>query len=311
MALTENPVQVLFVSGSGRSGSTLLDIVLGSHPDVQGVGELVNAARNGWLRNEPCSCGRSANDCPFWSEVRRVWAEWGVHDLERYVVLQDVFERYRQLPRLLRERYKPSAEFREYAASTRTLFETIRAVGGRKIVVDSSKNPMRALALSMVPAIDLSLVHLTRDGRGVAASLNRSWRKGEEEGVTRDVKGRPVWRTAAFWILVNLASELVRRLLRPGKSVRVRYEGLVENPKGVLGSIGSLVNVDFSSLADSLAHGGSVSALHNIAGNRLRMVKEVHLRPDAGSWRETLSERQQQTCWVLMGWLLRSYGYKR
>jgi hypothetical protein len=290
----------------------LLDMALGGHPDVRGVGELINAVRNGWLQNEPCSCGRPANDCPFWSQVRRAWAERSTNDLERYVALQDAFESYGRAPRLLRERRsEPSPEFREYAASTRALFEAIREVGGEPVVVDSSKNPARALALWMTPGVELSLVHLVRDGRGVAASLNRSWRRGEEAGVTRDVEGRPVWKTAASWISTNLFSDWVRRRLPPDKSIRIRYEDLVAAPKETLGGIGRLVDVDLSPVAENLASGGTVAAEHSIAGNRLRMSKEVRLRPDAGSWKSILSHGQKRLSWALMGWLLRRYGYKR
>lgn len=310
MRSDENPVTVLYIMGAGRSGSTLLDMILGSHPDMLGAGELTNAARNGWLKNEDCSCNRPVGECPFWTEMRRVW-EKSDADLKHYVALQDLFERYERLPNLLRERLSPSPEFREYADSTYALFEAIREVSGKPVVVDSSKIPIRALALSMVSGLDLRLVHLIRDGRGVAASLNRRWRKDEEPGVTRDVKGRPVWRTAAFWTVVNLVSEWAGRRLGPGKSVRIRYEDLVASPNETLAKVGAVADVDYSRLAEHLAGGGTVGAEHNIAGNRLRMSKAVHLRPDVGSWKDTLSESQQRLCWTLMGWLLRRYGYKR
>ena len=297
--------------GSGRSGSTLLDIVLGSHPDIQGVGELVNLVKNGWLQNEHCSCGKPANDCPFWSQVRQVWGGRGIDSFERYTALQGSFEHYRNLPALLRKRRDLSPRFQEYAESTRILFEVIRDVGGKPIVVDSSKNPVRALALSKVPGIDLRLVHLTRDGRGLVSSLSRSWRKDEEVGVTRDIKARPVWRTAVFWLAVNLLSGWVRWQLAPKKSIRVRYESLVTNPKGVLGEIGRLVNVDLAPVANAISRGDAIAVGHNVAGNRLRMSRSVRLRPQAGQWKNMLSHEQQQLSWLLMGWLLRHYGYKK
>ena len=128
----KNPVKVLYIMGAGRSGSTLLDMVLGSHPDVRGAGELTNAARNGWLKNEDCSCGRPVNDCPFWTEVLQLWTHRGFGDLERYVSLQGIFERYRQLPRLIREQRNPSSEFLEYAAATRALFACIRRLAANR-----------------------------------------------------------------------------------------------------------------------------------------------------------------------------------
>src|SRR3712207_8630396 len=53
-----------------------------------------------------------------------------------------------------------------------TLFRS--AVSGKPVIVDSSKSPARALALGMVPGIDLYVVHLVRDGRGVATSLRKT-----------------------------------------------------------------------------------------------------------------------------------------
>ena len=177
--------------------------------------------------------------------------------------------------------------------------------------MDSSKNPARAFSLSRIKGVDLFAVHLTRDGRGVAASLNRSWRKNEEPGVTRDVVGRPVWKTAAAWTRVNLAAELVRRKLPADRSTRVRQEDLAARPREMLGEIGRLIHVEFSPVAEALAQGGTVEANHNIAGNRLRMSKDVALRAEAGSWEDRLTEDQKRIAWTLMGWLLRCYRYKK
>ena len=38
MTYQEKPVTVLQITGLGRSGSTILDIVLGNHPNIQSVG---------------------------------------------------------------------------------------------------------------------------------------------------------------------------------------------------------------------------------------------------------------------------------
>jgi hypothetical protein len=46
---TEKPVRVLKIMGLGRSGSTILDIVLGNHPQIESVGEVGNLIRTGWI----------------------------------------------------------------------------------------------------------------------------------------------------------------------------------------------------------------------------------------------------------------------
>src|SRR5215212_11535639 len=95
MAHTEAPVRVLKITGSARSGSTVLDVVLGNHPDIESVGEVNKLIGTGWisreslhridprkLRRPVCTCGKRLDvlyvdapeeACPFWSSVRREW----------------------------------------------------------------------------------------------------------------------------------------------------------------------------------------------------------------------------------------------
>ena len=52
MAHTQTPVKGLKIAGLGRSGSTILDLVLGNHPQIESVGEVGNPGRNGWISRE-------------------------------------------------------------------------------------------------------------------------------------------------------------------------------------------------------------------------------------------------------------------
>jgi hypothetical protein len=166
--------------------------------------------------------------------------------------------------------------------------------------------------LALTSGIDLCLIHLVRDGRGVATSYKTTRRKDLPAGVTRNVESRSVWETAARWISVNLGTEWVRFLLGPEKSLRIRYEDYVADPKGALGEIGQKLGLDLTGVASTVAAGGVVQVGHNIAGNHLRMSESIRLVPETGQWRNTgaLSAGQRRLAWILMGWLLRRYGYK-
>ena len=206
MTRIQTPVKVLKITGSARSGSTVLDVVLGNHPDIESVGEVNKLVRTGWISRESlrgidpkrlrrpiCTCGKRLDvlyvdtpdeACPFWSSVRREWVERSDGDsIEGYPKLQDAFELKRRWPRLLYEKRRPSAAFRSYARLTRAFFESIRAVSGEPVIVDSTKSPVRAFALGMIPGIDLYVVHLVRDGRGVIASLRKTFEKDIQAGI--------------------------------------------------------------------------------------------------------------------------------
>lgn len=312
MKTVRKHVKVLYIAGAGHSGSTLLDIVLGSHPDIRGVGELQQLPHRVWNADEYCSCGARAKSCPFWSEVWQLWEERaGTMSFENYYRLQDSFTRLRRWPRLLRERRKQSLLFKLYAGYTYALFEAICEVSGNYVIVDSSKSPSRAFALSLMPGIELYLIHLICDGRGVAASYKKSWRRDLPAGVIGDFKSQPVWKTAAVWLVSNLEAELVRYLLGTGRSIRLRYESYVSDPAEALATIGRLADLDLPEVSRSVSAGDAVRAKHNIAGNHRRMSRDIRLRPDAGRWNDWLSTAEQEFSWPLMGWLLSRYGYKK
>jgi Sulfotransferase family len=334
MTDTETPIKVLKIAGLGRSGSTILDIVLGNHPDIESVGEVNKLIRTGWISRESlrgidqkklrvpiCTCGKRLDvlhvdtpdeACPFWSSVRSQWVErTDAGSIESYPKLQDEFEPQSRWPRLLYERRRRSASFRSYAGLTRAFFESIRAVSGKPIIVDSSKSPTRALAIGMTPGIDLYVVHLVRDGRGVLASLRKTFEKDIQAGIMWDHKGRPMWKSVAHWIIRNLATEWVCAQLGPKRTMRLRYEDFVADPKGALERIGSLLELDLTDVAEAASSGKPMRAGHNVGGNRTKKSGIITLRPDAQEWRTALSPTEQRLSWASMGWLMRRYGYKR
>jgi hypothetical protein len=303
-------VLVLYIMGVGRSGSTVLDTVLGNHPQIESVGELTNLPRSGWMNNEYCACGRQGNVCPFWTNVRREWVQrTGADDVERYLALQAAFERFRRWPWLLRQQRTPLPQFLLYAQRTQALFEAIRVVSGKSIIVDSSKNPMRAFALSLIPGLNLRLIHLVRDGRGVVWSYMKAFRQDEKRGVQKDLAPVPVWQTSLGWCLQNAVAEFVLRQTG-AVGTHIRYEDFVEQPQETLGRIGRISDIDFSSIATDLLHEKEMTVGHMIAGNRVRLSGTIRLRPDY-DWKAQLSPSDRRTFWFLASPLARRYGYAR
>jgi hypothetical protein len=332
MTQFEAPVTVLYIVGAGRSGSTILDIVLGNHPKIESTGEVGLLTRTTWISEESirgieakrrrlplCACGKrldahavdAAETCPLWSSVRREWIERaGRTDVEAYARLQDAFDRYRRWPRLLYERHKSTSQFQLYTRLTRTLFESIRAASGKPVIVDSSKHLPRALALASMPGIDLRLIHLVRDPRGRAASRKKVLRKDVQAGVEWDHKGRSIWGSGTTWTGTNLVSEWVCAQLGPERAIRLHHEDFLNDTKSALDRIGDLVGLDFAGVANAVSSGEPMQVGHNIGGNRVRMAESVRLQPERAEWQNALSDKEQRLLWMLTGPLMRQYGYK-
>src|SRR5215204_1563301 len=137
----------------------------------------------------------------------------------------------------------------------------------------SAKSPVRTFALSMVPGIDLYAVHLVRNGRGVITSLRKTLKKDVQAGIMWDHEGRPMWKTAVRWTVLNLASEWVCARLGPGRAMRLRYEDFV---------------------ADAASSGEPLRVGHNIGGNRTKKSGYLTLRPDAREWEGTREPAEQR-----------------
>lgn len=300
-------VRVAYILGEVRSGSTILDIVLGNHPEIQSTGEL-SWLPYCWANKILCSCGVPSHNCEFWSAVQQEWFNAiGENDTVRYVELKVAFERIRRLPRLLRDGCSSSSRFRRYAEMTYKLFEAIQKVSRKSIIVDSSKNPVRALALSMVPGIDLRPIHMVRDGRGVIWSRKKTLPTDPSRGL-QELKTLPTWRSSLSWRIVNQLSEYVRRQT-PCTGVLLHYKDLFKHPQEFFAQLGRALETEIDPLI-SVMRTSRAQVGHLIAGNRVRLNQYVDLKFDE-EWKSRLSERDRQVFWLIAGSLAEKYGYTR
>src|SRR6185312_6340404 len=172
----DRPLRVIYIAGDGRSGSTLLDRLIGAYPGVFSCGELGNLLQSTASSEQLCACGDRAQACGFWHEVLRRWSVMVPDFTEReYRGLQRRYERLRHLlhPHHDQALTLDDPRFARYAEYTGALFNAIADLSGATVIVDSSKSPARALALSRIPGLEVRMLHLVRDVRGVAYSLRK------------------------------------------------------------------------------------------------------------------------------------------
>ena len=174
--------RVLYLGGLGRSGTTVLERVLGELPGTCSVGELVHLWQRGVLDDETCGCGEPFSRCPFWTEVgRRAFGGWDRDQAARMEELRARVDRTRFIPKLIAPRLmgRQRADLREYVGTFLRLHRAISEASGGAVVIDSSKHSSLAYCLRTEPGIDLRVVHVVRDSRGVAYSWTKEVRRPE------------------------------------------------------------------------------------------------------------------------------------
>jgi hypothetical protein len=284
------------VLSTGRSGSTLLELALASHPDIATVGELQLLPHFMRDPSSTCSCGRSLATCPYWSTAL------GPGD----VVPPDPFRETVDAGRVVRPRWLTSvvtgrvghrarARATDYARPTATVVETAAQQLGASYVVDASKDVYR-LHLLAAAGIDLRVVLLVRDPRGFANSMLA--------GSSRTT--RRVMRYATRWLVQNLLFECAARpMLRSGSALRIRYEDLAGDPDRTLQLLGRWLGADPTRFDVAGLH---THLHHAIGGNPMRDRREPIAVDDR--WRTALSPSERRITWFVDGPLARRYGYR-
>jgi hypothetical protein len=299
---SNNKIKIIYCMGSGRSGSTLLGIILGNHPKIVNVGELYTVHR---IResNFKCSCGERVEDCDFWAPVMNKWrSQCGESSVNRTLDKIKSIENFRSPLAWLKAIFynsKRSVYYNEYLENIYAFYKIILEKSDKKAVVDISKNPLRAFVLMKHPNIDLRLIHLVRDGRAVAYSLHKSAKRGTTQ--------RPVWRTALFWIIVNRQSNYVSKRVK--NSTLIRYKDLVTKPEITMHKIAQMVDIDPKPLVEVINGQLAKEDSHIMEGNRIRKEKSIKLKLDT-EWQEKLDPKEQRVFSKLAKKTLSNYGYR-
>ena len=297
--------RVLYLGGLGRSGTTLVERLLGELPSVCALGEIVHLWQRDILDDERCGCGARFSACTFWKRVgERAFGGWSTVDVARVHALRDAVERTRHIPRLA----KPSPEVLEYASFYTRVYRAAAEVSGAAVVVDSSKHSALAHVLRWAGDIDLRVVHVVRDARGVAYSWTKTVSRPETDGIDEMTRYSPS-RSALLWNAHNAAFGL---LARRGVPVhRVRYEQFLADPRAALTDLAAYAGVPVSG-ADLKFVGDGHADLgvgHSAAGNPMRFtVGRLALRRD-DAWTVALPPRQRRLVGAVCAPMLRAYGY--
>lgn len=298
----------VFICSASFSGSTLLDMLIGSHRACESLGEVALLPMD-FATNRTCCCGRNIRECPLWSEVARrleVDAEHNPYGLNLGYLKSRVgnplwlrararlgyglsYYRYLYKLRILHKRH---SEFEEGIRNTFDVYDIVRAIARKQIVVDSSKHHTRGAALYATRPESVRIINLIRDGRGVFYS-------GLKQGFGRK-RSLDSWRRHYAHAL-----PLLQKCVDPNHLMHVRHEDLVADPQRILGAICRFLSIPYDpAMIDfrAVVH-------HNVNGNDMKYATtpRIHLNE---AWMMHLSQSDLQYFERKAGSMNRQFGYQ-
>jgi hypothetical protein len=214
--------KVIYVMGSGRSGSSILGVALGNCDGIFYSGEL---AKWLWRSGVPFP-GSSPESESFWRAVRDqvdVPQELAGANGNRASHLERTSSLLKPKHWLDRRRLR-----RVYVKVAEDLFRAIAKQSSSSCIVDTSHHPLRALALQRAAGIELYVVYLVRDPQGVVASADPS---------DRTSYSKTALSTNGHLSLTHALSLLSFRRQPPERRMFLRHEDFLADPEGVMRQI--------------------------------------------------------------------------
>lgn len=320
--------RVAYILAPSHSGSTLLAMLLGSHPEVCTTGELSLGAIDDPATYR-CSCGALLKSCPFWraitdrlaargvrfdvcaagTDFRGVpsrYVRWLLRPLHRGPVVEAVRDAALQLSPAWRAAY-PDIQARNSA-----LVDALCAHRGTTVLVDSSKTGGRLKFLLRNRDLDVQVIRLIRDGRAVAltymdpaefADARDPQLRGGGAGGSRDHERLPVEAAAREWRRSHEEAESIVRRLDPSRWMRVHYEALCEETDATLTSL-----FRFLGVSPSAARHDHRRWDHHLVGNGMRLDTTAEVAIDE-RWTSVLTDAHRRAFDAVAGDLNRRFGY--
>lgn len=256
---------IIFIAALERSGSTILDLILGTHRQIVSFGEVERVIKPHGADikeslNRPCNCGEIVSNCPFWSIViKRIIDNPDATDLS---------SRYHHFIQVFQEQY-----------------------GDNTLAIDSSKNIRALNAIANTTKGKIIVLHTVRDVRSWTYSVRRAgsgkaempwskvlskdfnlhWKAFARHRILRLLPGWLMneWAIRNYRIQYNIQTD--NRL----KCYNLSYEELALAPQKTLKALTNFLEVD--DFKGEL----SVDSLesHIVRGNRAAFRKEILFPP--------------------------------
>ena len=257
--------QSIYIMGTGRSGSTVLEILLSENDDVCSVGELTHIFEDGFEGDKPCACGARFSRCEFWSRVQERLS-YSPGEFRQYSNLFNSVDWHKGFLKLIFGSFSKK-DLDAYKQINRQLYDSCTSVSGKKIIVDSSKYPARAIMLHKIYDTSAKIICLTRSPEGLLEAFQKT-------GVEQPAKSP--FTVFAYYVYVLLCCRLVA--LRTNNVLFITFETLKAHPVETINRLETFTGIAFEQTKRNLEDNIAFTPGHIITGNRLRNENHIFFK---------------------------------
>ncbi len=282
-------IKVVYITGFWRSGGTILSRSLGSSNEAVYTGELSDYWRIRFMKHNECSCGERFPACSFWQEVSnehiKAFPSINFEELKNEFRELEKWSNYFKLRRLIKNKKENSVKpiLVKYVKHNEKLYEIIPRITGTKIIIDSSRNPGRLLALLSSNKIEMYTIDIIRDPRAAVNSLIqksiRVFRKNKQNTLLDMIN----------WNTKNLLFLDIMKNIDADKGTYISYKNFARHPAQVLEKLKKRLNLSLNYEEANGKFTISLEPVHLFSGNQNRFnTGKITIIEDT-KWEQQLS----------------------
>ena len=321
--------KLVYILAASHSGSTLLTMLLNSHPEAATIGELSPGHMED-ISKYLCSCGCPILKCEFWkyitSAMRKCGIEFNMENFGTQFSLPDSHIATKLLKPLHRG---PALELlrdmglhlltnwpskvSEIMQTNSNLISAILDYYHANVFIDKGNRALRLKFLLSNPSFDIKVIRLIRDGRAVAltymdpagfADAQDKKKRGGGTGEQREKERLDMKQAAYQWRRCNEEAEHILARLDKSPWIEIQYEQLCKDTDKTLDRIFDFIGLDPEKKIKDFR-----SIEHHVVGNGMRLdtTSEVHLDE---RWRKELTEQDIKIFESTAGKMNRKYEYE-
>jgi hypothetical protein len=318
---------IVFILGTGRNGSTLLDMALNSHTKVFSVGEMDHLEGDIQRKDgsSMCGCYTPIGDCQFWNKV------WNSIK-NKYQITENPFYykgRQKQFSKLIRKPINgldfifallnvfPNRPHRFFSKIYKEeIFDHIFEENKVFVVSDSMKSFKRALRISnyLKNNYNFKFIHLVRDGRAVVYSYSKksyTYYLKDKDNTKVKIEVKKYFdpqKLAIYikaWKRTNKQIQNYFKFFRKDSYLLLKYEALCSLPEEELKRVCNFIGMPYEKEMLRLDRFEN----HIIRGNPTAKFKAKSFLPPNMDFMQHLDDEELALFNDIAGNLNKSFGY--
>jgi hypothetical protein len=232
-------ITVIYIISDRRSGSTLLENMLSKSEEVVSVGELAMLKGHiikqgpGEIWNWNCSCGQPVMQCEFWSRVlKNIYDEkfetkinWKYKSAKNLVISALPSFSKKNLQKMI-----STGQNKQTIENINAVYISVSKISNKKFIVDSSKDPLQALAVNECENVNAKFIWLSRDLRAITFSKLKRWQ------INKRSNKKPLETLTDSFYYKRICAAVFHSLNKQN-SLKISYEALAVNPQAELDKI--------------------------------------------------------------------------